>query len=89
MFRKFWLLVHDNVDHHVRRKITAFPLYRRSCSDLFLLFGDLDLSSAILGDLGAVLGHLGAVLGHLGAILGHIGLSWCRLGPSWGHLGPS
>ena len=64
-----------------------FALYRRSCSDLLLIIGDLDLSSAILG-------HLGAVLGHLGAVFGHLGPSWCPsswavLGPSWAILGPS
>ena len=75
----------------------AFAPYRRSCSDLLLIFGELDLSFAIWGHLGAVMGpslailgrlgaHLWAMLGRFGAILGHL---WAVLGPSWGRSGPS
>ena len=75
----------------------AFAPYRRSCSDLLVSFGELQLSFAILGHLGAVMGpslailgrlgaHLWAMLGRFGAILGHL---WAVLGPSWGRSGPS
>ena len=54
----------------------AFALYRRSCCDLLLLFGDLDLSCAILGHLGAAVGHLGAGLGLLGRARGASEVLW-------------